>query len=110
MASTSVKPLFLDVVLSTNLIDAWQPINAPGGFEAAIFFMRIVNDTGVPLFISFDGVNSHEYIPVGGVFELPSQANAQPNGREALFAKNTIVYVNGKTGEAGLVSLSGYYV
>ena len=108
MAQNSVKPFVLSSILSSAVTSLYAPLNGTG-FSQSPFFIRINNASTMPITISYDGVNNHEFVQSNGVFELPSQTNAQPNAQVALFPKNTIVYVKGPTG-TGNIYLSGYYV
>jgi hypothetical protein len=108
MAQNSVKPLQLTTLLSSTISLVYQPIN-PDGFEQAPFFIRITNGSTMPVLISYDGIDDHEFVLNGSAFDLPSQAGSQPNAKVALFPKHTVVYVRGNTG-TGNVTLSGYYV
>jgi len=109
MAQNSVKPFQLTTILSSTMIlNTFQAIN-PDGFEEAPFFIRVTNGSTMPVVISFDGINDHEFILSETAFDLPSQTNSQPNAQVALFPKLTVVYARGTAG-TGNVTLSGYYV
>jgi len=109
MAQNSVKPFQLTTILSSTLIlNTYQAIN-PNGFEEAPFFIRIANGSTQIVVISYDGINDHEIVLINSAFDFPSQANAQPNAKVALFPKHTVVYARGTAG-TGNITLSGYYV
>ena len=108
MAQNSVKPFILSVFASASVAAGYKPVNA-NGFLQAPFFIRINNASNMPITVSYDGINDHEYIPSTSIFELSSQANAQPNAQISLFPKFTVVYVKGTAG-TGNIYLSGYYV
>lgn len=108
MAQNSVKALVLSTFNSASVTGTYQSINSPG-FTKPPFFVRIVNASNTAITVSYDGINDNEYIPANGVFELPSQANAQPKSEVALFPARTQVYIKGAAG-AGTITLSGYYV
>jgi hypothetical protein len=108
MAQNSVKPFILSSILSSAVTAFYAPLNGTG-FIQAPFFIRINNASTAAITVSYDGINNHEFIAAGDVFELPSQANSQPNAQVALFPKYTVVYVKGTAG-TGNIYLSGYYV
>jgi hypothetical protein len=108
MAKNSVHAIALTSFNSASLTSSYQAINA-SGFEKAIFFLRIVNDSSVNITISYDGVTDHEFIVDGSVFELATQTNGQPGAQVALFSVGTVVYVKGTAG-TGTITVSGYYV
>ena len=108
MAQNSVKPFILSSILSSTLTGLYAPLNGTG-FLQAPFFIRIVNSGSLAVTISYNGVDDHEFIPAGTIFELNSQTNSQPNAQVALFSKGTIVYIKGVAG-TGSIYLSGYYV
>lgn len=108
MAQNSVKPLVLTNISSTTVGGTYAAINA-SGFEHAPFFIRIINHSDKDITVSYNGVDDHEFVITGSVFELSSQTNSQPNAQVALLPKKTVVYVKGTAG-TGTIYLSGYYV
>lgn len=108
MAQNTVKPLLLGSFASASVTANFAAVNGLG-FAHPPFFIRIVNASNTAVTVSYNGVDDHEYVPANSVFELPSQANAQPNAQVALFPKNTVVYVKGTAG-VGTIYVSGYYV
>lgn len=108
MAQNSVKAFVLSTLSSASVTGSYQSLNSPG-FAKPPFFIRIVNASNQAITVSYDGINDNEYVPANGVFELPSQSNAQPKSELALFPARTQVYVKGTAG-AGTITLSGYYV
>jgi hypothetical protein len=108
MAINRVKPLLLTSIASSTLGAAYLPIN-PNGTEGAAFFLRIYNDTNQTITISYDGVNDHELMTTGTIYDTPTtQNNALPAGKVALFPVGQIIYVKGTAG-TGSVYLSGFY-
>ena len=108
MAQNSVKPFTLSTVASAALTTVYAPLNGTG-FIQSPFFIRIINAGSTAITVSYNGVDDHEYLPANTIFELPSQANAQPGAHVALFPKRTVVYIKGTAG-TGTIYLSGYYV
>ncbi len=108
MAQNSVKAFALSSLASASVTGTYAPLNGTG-FIQAPFFVRIVNASSMAITISYNGVIDNEFVPSGGVFELPSQTNSQPNAQVALLPKGTVVYIKGTAG-TGTVYLSGYYV
>ena len=104
-ASNRVHALVLDSVNAAAL-GAYQPLIT---LTESIFLLRIVNDSNTAVFISYDGVNDHDYIAPNGSLQIDFQTNAAPNNWVALMPKNRIVYVRGVAG-VGLIAASGYYV
>jgi hypothetical protein len=108
MAQNSVKPFLLSSKASSTVTGSYTALNS-SGFIQSPFFIRINNASNQAITVSYDGVNDHEYISLGGILELPTQTNSQPNAHMALFPKGTVVYVKGTAG-TGNIYLSGYYV
>lgn len=102
-----VKAIPLTSINSTTFFGAYLPIN-PTGLPQACFLIRIYNNSGVDVTISYDGSTDNDIIPHGTSEQLNFQTNSQPNNQVALLAKGTIVYVRG-TVSTGLVYLAGYY-
>lgn len=108
MAQNSVKPLLLTNISSAAVTGAYAAINATG-FEQAPFLIRIINHSDKDITVSYNGIDDHEFVLTGTVFELASQTNSQPGAHMALLPKRTVVYVKGTAG-TGTIYLSGYYV
>lgn len=107
MPTNAVHPLTLATFNTAGMLATYQAIN-PNGFAQPIFFLRIVNDSGNAITISYDGTNDHEYIPANGHLEIFSQINSGPANQVILFSARTVIYVKGTAG-AGTVAVSGYY-
>ena len=84
----------------------WSPVNAPG-FEYPVFLLRLVNDSAVDVFVSYNGTTFNDFVPANESVQLSFQTNAQPTNFAALMAKNTIVYVSGNAG-VGTFYVIGY--
>jgi hypothetical protein len=108
MAQNSVKAQILATIASSAVTTSFAPINGTG-FTKPVFFSRIVNDSSEPITISYDGVNSHEYVRAGSDFNFPAQSNSQPNAQYSLLPQYTVVYVKGTAG-TGTIALSAYNV
>ena len=82
---------------------------AIGTLSQACFLVRFFNPSNTNVFLSYDGVNLHDFLPSGGgILELNFGSNAQPNNFLANMAKNTTVYAQGTAG-VGLIYMSAYY-
>lgn len=108
MIGTAIKAVPLSLFDTATLTANYQPMN-PTGFPEPLIFMRMINNSGVAVTISYDGETDHEYISDNFIFELPSQTNSLPNAKVAMVPRGRIVYVKGTAG-AGTISLSGYYL
>lgn len=78
------------------------------GLPSACSILRIVNASNVAVGVSYDGVDTHEFLPAGGVIHLNFAANSRPNNRVANMAKGTNVCLIGAAG-VGNIYLIGYY-
>lgn len=104
-----VKPILLTAFDSSTLTAAFKPIN-PNGTEASCFLIRINNDSTEAVFVSFDGINEHDFVAAGGLLELPLQTNRGPVNQAAYLAQGTIIYVKEvTTAGTGDIFLSGYF-
>ena len=86
-----------------------------GGFDElvdelpeACSIIRVVNTSSSPVFISYDGVNHHDYVPVTTALQLDFQTNNRPRSHTALMAKGQKVYLVGEAGQ-GYIYFIGYY-
>ena len=92
---------------SSGLSGTLQVIN-PSGFGGPAVLVRLVNDSSVPVAVSFDGLRAHDYLPKGSTLELNLQTNAGPNNWAACMKTGTKVYVSGSSG-SGFLYLAVYY-
>ena len=96
--------------VASSLTNIFQPIN-PGGITAPCFLLRIVNDSAVGVYISYDGVIDNDYIPPKTSLEVPGSWGWQEMGTMGTWRKGTIVYVSGSAGARdSFIHLLGYYL
>lgn len=108
MGQNRVKAVTRGSLAGMSLTSSYQAINSTP-FTGACFRIAIYNTTNAAIDISFDGSTDNDVVLAGGMIVIDAQTNAQPNGNEALFAKNLVVYAKGSSA-AGNVYVSGYYV
>ena len=71
--------------------------------------LRIVNGSKVPIIISYDGVNAHDFVFAdGGNIDLNIQANSSIQNKKSMFRKGTSIYAKGAA-SIGLIYVAGYY-
>lgn len=85
----------------------FQAIN-PGGLEESCFLLRVINDSNVPVLISYDGINAGDYVRAGETLQINAQTNSVNVNSVLHFRKGTTVFVAGNAG-MGDVVLAGYY-
>ena len=85
----------------------WTPFNA--AFEHPCFMLRINNTSDGGIFLSYDGVNAHEFIPAFGELEINFQTNASPGNYIALLPKGSIIYAQGAAAAGSSLLFEGYY-
>jgi hypothetical protein len=71
------------VYLPLNLVPLQEPC----------FLMRIINASTEDIWISYDGVTDHDYLPAGYTTTINYQTNALPNAYVAQEPKGLTVYV-----------------
>ncbi len=107
MAKDIIVPIELQSVDTATIgAGAYSEVGNP--LEGALCFIRITNDSNTDVFISYDGITDHEYIPAGDRIETYFQLNAAPNNYVAKLKEGAIVNIRGTAG-VGLVYVSGYY-
>lgn len=92
---------------SATLTGAYDPIWATGLPEAC-FLIRVINLSNVAVGVSYDGVNTHEYLGAAERYDINFQTNSQPNNKVALLAKGSNVCLIGQAGQ-GDIYFIGYY-
>jgi hypothetical protein len=107
MAKNFISFCTLKTIDASTFAGAYIALN-PLGTEGACAIIRIINDSNVPVTISFDGVTAHDYLRASSELQLTLQEANQPNGEVALLTKGTVVYAKAGAG-VGFVSLAGYY-
>lgn len=103
-------------VIKADLLGDKDAATLTGGYDAIsstpnagpAVILRIINDSNVDIEVSYDGVNSHDFIPANDKLELNFQANASPNNFVSMLRKGAKVYVNGSPG-TGHIYLAVYY-
>lgn len=75
------------------------------------FLVRIINASTEDIWISYDGVTTHDYLPSGHIATIDYQTNALPNACVAQEPKGLIVYVkdvNAPLKPMGYIYLAAY--
>ena len=75
-----------------------------------IGILRIINNSNVPVIISYNGVDDNDYLPANTILQLDFQANAIPTNEVALLAKDTRIYAKGPGAGVGFLVVTGYFV
>jgi len=88
---------------SSNLTGGYDVLNADG-LDEACYMLRITNDSGTDVIVSYDGATNHDYVRTGEVLQI----YAIPSYDRSNFKKGTIVYLVGNASQ-GYIYLSGYY-
>jgi len=104
-----VVPIVLGIVDAGDISAVtWVEFdNTP--LDGACFMLRITNDSGSDIDISYDGIDSHEFIKAGNRIEVYFQTNSSPSGYVSKIKKGTKIYVQGATDQGGTIYLAGYY-
>lgn len=83
------------------------------GIEEACFFIKITNASYIPIVVSFDGVNEHEFVGYRDSISINTQMHSSPSGDVSKIRRKNVIYVRGileaKGGQLGNIYLSGYY-
>lgn len=108
MAKNFVLPIPLSSINSATFTGSYQLLSAAAGLPQPCFLVRIINFSSVPVTVSYDGVNDHDFVHQEDILQLNFQTNAQPQNWAALLAKGTKIYVKGSAG-TGNVYLAAYY-
>ena len=107
--SNRAYPLELrSVDMSEIAADTWTAFSV-GPYEHPVFMMRIRNTSNAGVFISFDGVDRHEYLPGDQSIEINFQTNASTDGYKSLIPKGTTLYVQGDASQGNYVFFDAFY-
>ena len=110
MNKNSVKALTVRYLPSTSFNPlALVPVG--GQLEHACFLIRIINNTAIFLWVSYDGFYFHDALLPNSTIQISFQANSSPTNQVACLAAGSIISVNGLTGAPGTgeVIVAGYY-
>lgn len=112
MAQNYVKPIKLGSLNSAGFTGVNQQLTNAGGLEQPVIYFKITNASNVPITISYDNVNDHDYIPANTIAVFNLQTNKLPNNFVAELPRGQIIYARGNAGggNAGFVWLSGFYI
>ncbi len=106
-----VLPIPLTSIDSATFTGAYQLLSGVGGLTNPVIMLHIANNSNVPITISYDGTNDHDFLLADSDRELNFQTNALPQHYEAMLAQGTKIYVKGAAGvgNTGSIYLSGWY-
>ena len=88
-------------------IASYEPFNA-AGVEGSLSFIRVTNDSNTDVYLSYDGIHDHEFIPAGKTIQVYFQANSILASNVSLLRKYTVLSLRGNAG-VGFIYLAGYY-
>lgn len=106
--SNYIYPIPMTSINSTTFNNSYQAIN-PLGLPRACSILKLVNNSGVLVTVSWDGIIDHDIAPLGSLYLYDFQTNSQPNNDISLIKKGTIIYVKGAVSSTGSVYLVGHY-
>ncbi len=70
--------------------------------------LRIINQSNVPVIVSYDGVHAHDVVLAASTVQLPFAALAFSSNYSAAMAANTNIYVTGAAGMGNII-FAAYY-
>jgi len=106
MSKDLVKPEVVQSFNSAGLTGNFQAVNV-NGFSGAAFKIRIINDSDVPVSVSFNGIDANDFVLEGTDLTLDFQNNNQPGNNKCVFPAGTIVYLAGGAG-TGFIYVTAY--
>jgi hypothetical protein len=109
MTRNNVLPILLSSFDASTLSGVYQPITNAGGIEQPIFYVKINNDSNYPFFLSYDGVNDHDYILASSIWYMNFQTNNLPNNHVAQLPRYTQLYAKVALAGIGKIYVSGFY-
>lgn len=104
-----IKAIALTEFPSSSVTASYQVINTDG-LDHSCFSLKITNDSTKEVYISFDGVTDHDWIPIGVIANYNSTPNANSIAWVPQWSKGTKVYVRGLAAGTGGIYLSGLYI
>jgi hypothetical protein len=109
----AIKVDELAIFDASLLTSSYEVIN-PLGFKGPAASIKIFNDTSLPIFISYDGVNDHDFLDLKDTLDLNYQTNSSPNNNVSMFRKGTSVWVRDASGSKVVITdfiyLTVYYL
>lgn len=105
MSKNFIVPIPLSSINSTTFTGSYQLVAT---LPNPCLILRIINNSGVAVTISYDGVNDHDVIQTLATLQINAQANAGATNYAALFRQGTKIYVKAAA-STGLLWIAGYY-
>jgi len=100
----SIAPIVMTSINSNDIdIGEYYIINEDG-FDEACYMLRITNRSKDDVFVSYDGVTDHDYIPYDTFIQIEPPMMIDKSN----FRKLTKVYVRGTT-SAGFIYVAAYF-
>lgn len=96
------------LVIDSSALTGGYDLFDSAGLPEACSIIRVVNASDTAVGVSYDAVDTHEFLPAGASLQLNLQANSRPNNHVTCLAKGTKVSLKGVAG-VGNIYLIGYY-
>jgi len=106
MKTNVLYPIELSSFDATSLTNAYQVVNV-NGIPLPCSVINIVNTSGVPIMLSFDGINDHDVVRAYGHITYNFQLNAESKALLKKFTKLYVKYILG-AGKGGDIYVTGY--
>jgi hypothetical protein len=99
---------FIDA--TTIAIDRWDALNGSGMWEPCIWF-KILNDSHTDIFVSWNAVDDHFFVPSFTKIAHSLQLNSSPPNYISKAKKGLTLYIRGlpDKGGGGSIVFTGYF-
>lgn len=109
MPGNKINVILLSVFNAADLDNGYQSLN-PGGLPQECYRIRVTNNSGNLIFLSFDGATDGEAVLPNASIDLFPPPSAKPLSYVGVWGKGQQIWVTSATDLAGGIYLSGYYV
>jgi hypothetical protein len=103
-----VLPITINSISAGTFNNTFQLLSPASGIPQSLIMIRLINDTTVGVFISYDGVNEHDFVAAATNLTIQFQTNSQQQNQVCCLAQGTKIYVRSSVG-TGTFFLGGFY-
>jgi|KBSSwiStaDraftv2_1062776.scaffolds.fasta_scaffold126283_3 hypothetical protein len=108
MGTSSSNKILAQTIDSFNSAGLDGTLKLAATLDFPTRLLRIINQSNVPVIISYDGTNAHDVILANSVMQLPFAALGLAGNYSASMAANTNIYVTGSAGTGNII-FAAYY-
>ena len=108
MGTSTSNKILAQTIYSFNSTGLDGTLKLAASLDFPSRLLRVINQSNVPVILSYDGVNAHDVVLAGSVMQIPFAELGLASNYSASMPAKTNIYVTGSAGTGSIVFASYY--